>query len=398
MQRRDFLRGAFVTIGGVVVAPSLLSACGGTGSSSGGELVIGTPTKPVTLPQVGEAIADGLAEESGTLEILNWADYTNPEVIAGFEKKFNITIKQTIYDSEAAALAKLRNGTFTPDLIIGMTDTALARLTAAKILQPLNHSYLSNFGNLLEGLQDPYYDQGSQYTIAHVIYGNGIGYRSDRIGTDEVTAAGYDLLWDPKMKGKSAVIDSYRDTISLAMFQAGANDVNTADNAVLSAAGQNLTRLRDATSPRVDIVSYQELPAGNRDAAYMWSGDILTAIWNLPTDTDPSVLGYWYPEQTITANDFLCVTAASKKPVLAHRFIDYLLDVEVATKNQSYVGYQPALTEITGEKLLSSGAIPETLIDAIVTPERYASGQRLVSLSPDADALWLDVWAAFTAG
>jgi spermidine/putrescine-binding protein len=119
--------------------------------------------------------------EGGTIEILNWADYTNPEVIADFEKAFGVTVKQSIYDNEDAAIAKLRNGTLKPDLIIGMTDTALARLMAGELIQPLNHSYIPNKANLLTGLQNPYYDLGAQYTMAQFIYGNGIGYRRDRI-------------------------------------------------------------------------------------------------------------------------------------------------------------------------------------------------------------------------
>jgi spermidine/putrescine-binding protein len=84
--------------------------------------------------------------------------------------------------------------------------------------------------------------------------------------------------------------------------------------------------------------------------------------------------------------------------VLAHRFINYLLDVDVAFKNQSYVGYQPALTGVSAEALISNGAIPESLIDAVVDADRYQTGQRLTSLSPKVDALWNDVWATFTAG
>jgi spermidine/putrescine transport system substrate-binding protein len=84
--------------------------------------------------------------------------------------------------------------------------------------------------------------------------------------------------------------------------------------------------------------------------------------------------------------------------VLAHRFINYLLDNDVAIKNQSYVGYQPALTAVTAEALISIGAIPESLVDAVVDAGRYQSGQRLTSLSPEVDALWNDVWATFTAG
>ncbi|MFM8811523.1 MAG: hypothetical protein ACKOEK_05065, partial [Actinomycetota bacterium] len=305
MQRRDFLRTLLATTGGLAIAPSVLAACGSSSSSSGA-LVIGTPQNPVTLPSTGEAIADGLANEGGTMEILNWADYTNPEVIADFEKAFGVTIKQTIYDNEDAAIAKLRNGTLKPDLIVGMTDTALARLVAGDLIQPLNQTYIPNRTNLLSGLQSPYYDQGSQYTMAQFIYGNGIGFRSDRIDPAQISAEGYDSMWNSTYKGKLAVIESYRDTISLALLQAGVADVNTSDADVLAAAQENLIRLREATSPKVDIVSYTEIPAGNRDIAYMWGGDALAMPFFLAEGTSADVLGFWSPKYTITANDFFC--------------------------------------------------------------------------------------------
>jgi len=398
MERRDFLKTLFATTGGFIIGPSILAACGGTSSSSSIGLIIGTPDSPVTLPLVGEPIADGLANEGGTIEILNWADYTNPEVIADFEKSFGVTVKQSIYDNEDAAIAKLRNGTLKPDLIIGMTDTAIARLMAAELIQPLNHSYIPNKSNLLTGLQNPYYDQGSQYTMAQFIYGNGIGYRRDRIDPSELASQGYDAMWNSAYSGKLAVMDSYRDTISLALFQAGITDVNSGDAEILAAAKENLIRLRTETSPKVDVVSYQELPAGNRDISYMWSGDILIAPFYLPEGTSADVLGFWYPDNTITANDFLCIPKTSAKPVAAHQMINYLLDNDVAVKNQSYVGYQPALTSVTAESLINSGVIPETLIDAVVDDTRYQAGYRITSLSPETDALWNDVWTTFTAG
>jgi hypothetical protein len=53
---------------------------------------------------------------------------------------------------------------------------------------------------------------------------------------------------------------------------------------------------------------------------------------------------------------------------------------------------------VSAEALISNGAIPESLIDAVVDADRYKTGQRLTSLSPEVDALWNDVWATFTAG
>ena len=398
MERRDFLKTLFATTGGIIIGPSILAACGGTTATTSTGLIIGTPDLPVTLPLVGEPIADGLANEGGTIEILNWADYTNPEVIADFEKAFGVTVKQSIYDNEDAAIAKLRNGALKPDLIIGMTDTVLARLMAAELIQPLNHSYIPNKSNLITGLQSPYYDLGAQYTMAQFIYGNGIGYRRDRIDPSEIASQGNDAMWNSAYSGKLGVTDSARDIISLALFQAGITDVNTGDADILAAAQENLIRLRTNTSPKVDVLSYQEIPAGNRDIAYIWSGDILLAPFYLPEGTSADVLGFWYPEETITANDFLCIPKASAKPVAAHQFINYLLDNDVAAKNQSYVGYQPALTNVNAEALINAGAIPETLVDAVIDDAKYQAGKRIVSLTPEVDALWNDVWTTFTAG
>ncbi|MFM8249509.1 MAG: spermidine/putrescine ABC transporter substrate-binding protein, partial [Acidimicrobiaceae bacterium] len=361
-------------------------------------LSIGTPQNPVKLPVTTDAIADGLPSESGTLEILNWADYQNPESIAIFEKEFGCKVVTSIYDTEEAAIAKLRNGTFKPDLILGMTDTGLAKLIAADLLQPLNKSYIPNFGNVISGLQSPYYDLESQYTVPYFIYGNGIGYRTDRIDKNAFAGNGYDILWDPQFSGKVGVLDSYRDTLAMAMFRAGNFDANTADAAIIQKAGDDLVAMREATNPKVDILAYTEIPSGNRDVNFTWSGDLFTALQYLPEGVAPDVLGFWYPDKTVAKNDFMCITKSAKAPVLAHQLINFLTDTDNALLNREYVGYQPALESITVDLLISSGTIPESLIDALVTPEKYDAGLAQVSLEPAIDALWLEQWTRFTAG
>jgi spermidine/putrescine transport system substrate-binding protein len=398
MGRRDFLRNLAITSGAITIGGSLLAACGGSSTTNSDGLAIGTPQNPLKLPVTTDPIADGLPNESGTLEILNWADYQNPESIAIFEEKFGCKVVTSIYDTEEAAIAKLRNGTFKPDLILGMTDTGLAKLIAADILQPLNKTYIPNFENVISGLKNPYYDLESQYTVPYFIYGNGIGYRTDRIDKNAFAGNGYDLLWDPQFSGKLAVLDSYRDTLAMAMFRAGNFDANTTDASIITKAGDDLVALREATNPKVDILGYQELPAGNRDINFTWSGDLFTALQYLPEGVEPDVLGFWYPEKTIAKNDFMCVTKNAKAPVLAHQLINFLSDTDNALLNREYVGYQPALESITVDLLISSGTIPESLTDALVTPEKYDLGIAQVSLEPTADALWLEQWTRFTAG
>ncbi len=398
MGRRDFLRNLAITSGAITIGGSLLAACGDSTANKSSGLSIGTPQNPVKLPVTTDAIADGLPSESGTLEILNWADYQNPESIAIFEEKFGCKVVTSIYDTEEAAIAKLRNGTFKPDLILGMTDTGLAKLVAADLLQPINKSYIPNFGNVISGLRSPYYDLESQYTVPYFIYGNGIGYRTDRIDKNAFAKDGYDTLWDSQFSGKLGVLDSYRDTLAMAMFRAGNSDANTADAAVIQKAGDDLVAMREATNPKVDILAYTEIPSGNRDINFTWSGDLFTAIQYLPEGVAPEVLGFWYPEKTVAKNDFMCITKNAKAPVLAHQLINFLSDTDNALLNREYVGYQPALESITVDLLISSGTIPESLIDALVTPEKYDAGLAQVSLEPAVDALWLEQWTRFTAG
>ncbi|MFM8907110.1 MAG: hypothetical protein ACKOIZ_05765, partial [Actinomycetota bacterium] len=131
LSRREFVGRSLVVGGGSIALARLLSACGG-GNGSTTQLVIGTPDAPVTLPTVGEPIADGLPLESGTLQIYNYADYLNPETIAAFEAAFGVKVTVSIYDTEEVALSKMRAGSIKPDLVLGLTDSVLARFVAAE--------------------------------------------------------------------------------------------------------------------------------------------------------------------------------------------------------------------------------------------------------------------------
>ena len=60
------------------------------------------------------------------------------------------------------------------------------------------------------------------------------------------------------------------------------------------------------------------------------------------------MLGYWKPARTTVANDFFVIPGRAERPVLAHAFIDFLLDPDNAQQNFEYVGYQPALDQPDG--------------------------------------------------
>ena len=48
--------------------------------------------------------------------------------------------------------------------------------------------------------------------------------------------------------------------------------------------------------------------------------------------------------------------------------------------------------------MVSDGYVPANLATAIVKPEWFAEGYRLLELPPAADAAWHQVWQQFKAG
>ena len=50
----------------------------------------------------------GLAMAEGELNIFNWGNYTNPDLIEKFSKEFDVKVTITDYDSNSTALAKVK--------------------------------------------------------------------------------------------------------------------------------------------------------------------------------------------------------------------------------------------------------------------------------------------------
>jgi spermidine/putrescine transport system substrate-binding protein len=188
--------------------------------------------------------------------------------------------------------------------------------------------------------------------------------------------------------------------MALVLLKEGITDVNTSSEADLKMVGEQLNALVQATSPKVTITMYSDLPAGQMGLAQMWSGDIINAQYYLPDGVGTDILQYWFPAdgKGIVDNDMLVTLRGGKNPVLAHLFLNHMLDTEVAKENFSAIGYQPPQNSITPESLVAEEFIPANLQSAVVRPEFFDSGYRLLELDPENDTAWRNVWNAFNAG
>ena len=403
IHRREFLTRSALGALGLTLAPSLLAACGGSSSSSSTALQLARPDNPVTLPIFDDnpMIASGLQPEKGTLKIYNWVDYVWKKKLNEFGKKYGVDVELTTFATMDEAIAKLASGATDFDVFYPTPDR-LSRLAAGKVLQPLNKDYIPNLSNMWAAFQDPFYDVGAQYTVPYTVYTTGIGYRSDKIkGTPDDLDNPYDFYWDTSAKGKVWLLDDSREAISAMLLRDGVTDLNTEDPDLIKAAQAHLIDLTRKVNVKVSTSDYENLPEGKAWIHQAWSGSMVSAPYYLPKGVSSDVLGYWYPKDGHgpIGVDQMAVLKSAKNPVLAHLFLDFMLDEKNSYDNfVQFVGYQPPLNAINPDSLVSDEVVPANLASAVVRESDFDNGYQELELSPDGQVLWQNAWAKFQAG
>jgi spermidine/putrescine transport system substrate-binding protein len=417
LSRRDFLAraaGAATVMSG---AGGLLAACGNTTSvpqatGTGGELLgpgglpLARPDKRVTLPFYEDPIESGLEPETGgTFTMFNYPDYFYEKLLKDFGAKYGVDVQYTAFDNINSGLQRLASGAVEAD-VMEVTPDTLDIAVAGKLIKPLNLDYIPNLQkNVWPQLVDPFYDGESRYTVPYTCYATGIAWRTDEVSED---IAGmpqpWDIFWQAEAyKGKTMLLNENRETIGMALLRKGITDINTEDPALIDQAVADLKELNDICNIKVEVSPYQSIPEGSRWLGQAWSGDMIAGyIYYLPKGTPPTALGYWrdVKGKVPVQNDCFAICSTTKKPVLSHLFLNYLIDNGVAYSNfVNFNGYQPPINEIDPASLVKDGVVPENLENSVLTDDDFGPDSLQYStLTSKGQQLWQDGYSDFTAG
>jgi spermidine/putrescine transport system substrate-binding protein len=404
--RRMFIKRATIAAAGLTT-PGLLAACGSTapaGSSAAagpGGLALARADHPVTLPLYpdNKAIASGLTPEKGPLQFYNWIAYINTDVVKSFERRYGVKVQISTFTTIDEAIAKVSSGAvqfdlFTPEPVF------IERLAVGKLIQPLNLSYIPNLhANVWPSLTSPWYDVGSQYSVPYTIYTTGIGWRADKLpGFDPAKLQNpWSSLWSegPKIAGKVGILDDQHEGLALGLLRNGVTDLNTEDPALLNAAKQANIQLVKQTNLKFDTNEYQHLADGSLWLHEAWGGDMASAPSYAPSGTPASVFRYWTPTdgRGPVNNDMFSVLKGARNPVLAHLFLNHMLDVGQVFTNFKFTYYQQPINAMTPEALVSKGMVAPSLRTTIVHEEQFKHGLVQGPLSQNGEVLWQNAWA-----
>ena len=407
MPRRRFLQGgmglsALAALGGASAATSVLTGCASDLAGSG-KLPLPRPGNPVKWPVFAgnTAIKSGLeAERDATLQVYIWEAYINQDIVNSFAKKYKCKVQLSTFNTMNEALSKLRSG-LTFDVLVGATPDVLGQVIEGQLAQPLNHSYIPNISQAWPDYTNPFYDVGWQYTVPYTIYTTGITWRKDLVHENPYAMKNpWAMPWQPKYRGRVAILDDYREGICLGLMKNGIFNLNTTDYKQVALSRQSLQELTSLVNLRISQTDYSDVPAGQTWISSAWSGDMAAAPSYMPKGVNVDVIGYWFPPsgRGPVNNDTTVVLKGASNPVLAHQFLNYLLDLPVALDNISWNGYMQPLNGVTPQVLVKEQILPPSLASTVVQPSTFKTGLFELQLPVDTDALWQQAWLVVSNG
>nr|MBI3613534.1 spermidine/putrescine ABC transporter substrate-binding protein [Nitrospirota bacterium] len=275
----------------------------------------------------GDGLMNGLparlaAGPPVTLHYFTWSDYADKGVIQAFEREAGVKVVVDTFGSNEELLAKLQSGAGGYDVVVP-SDFMVAIMVKQDLLAELDLDKIPNVRLVFERLQRLPFDPDNRYSIPYLWGTVGIGYDSAAI---PVPPDSWEALWDPRYKRKISMLNDQREVFGVALRTLGQSG-NAADPAVIARAKAKLVSQKDLVKTYTSENYQQLLAYGEVTLAHGWGGTVARAMAERPS------IKYVIPKEGATVwADCLVVLRTSPHKDLAMRFINYLLDRNVAAR------------------------------------------------------------------
>jgi spermidine/putrescine-binding protein len=284
----------------------ILTACGG------GQV---TPATNQPAPTTGQA-EPTKAQVSTTLNLYAWSEYVPQALLDDFSANYGITVNYDTYSSNEEMLAKLQAGASGYDVIIP-SDYTVAIMIKQDMLETVDVTQLSNFGNIDPRFVNRNYDPGNKYSIPYQWGTTALIYDKTLVPSEPKSWAD---LWDPAYKSRLVFLDDEREVMGMALQVLGF-DRNSTNETELNQAEQKLIELKanilkfDSDAPETAIISGEA-----------WAGLVYNGNASLALAEDPNV-AYICPTEGCTIwFDNLAIPKGAPHMDAAMLFLNWVLD------------------------------------------------------------------------
>ena len=321
----------------------------------------------------------GMAQAEGVVNLYNWGNYTNPELLEKFEAETGIKVNVTDYDSNDTALARVRQGGHGFDIVVP-SNSYIPTWIEEGLIVPLDMSMVSNHGNIAPEWMSVDFDPGRVYTVPWQWGTTGIIVDTAVYGGD-INDAG--IVFNPpeELKGQINVVPEMSDVMAIAIYYVGGESC-TGDLEVLRKVRDMLV----AAKPHWKAIDYgtiENYVAGDFSAGINWNGSTMRS--RLQKET----IAYGYPATGYPVwMDNAAVLADAPNRDNAMKFINFILEPENAAMLSNFARYANGITgsvEFMDEGMRDA---PEINVPA----ELVAAGKFSPACSQDINDLHTRIW------
>lgn len=293
------------------------------------------------------------SEEEKVLNVYNWSDYIDPEVIPEFEKETGIKVVYDVFDSNEVLEAKMLSGKSGYDIVAPGSDF-LSRQIQAGVYLPLDKSKLSNYKNLDEEQMKMLasLDKDNTYAIPYQQGSTGIAYNKKMIAVrlgEDFTVDSWDVFFKPEILSKLkdcgvAVLNAPTEVVATAMNYLGKNPTDS-DPRAYKEAEELLLKMSQNVTYYHSSQNINDLANGDICITLGWSGDMMQARDRAREAGNGVEIEYVVPKEgALVFYDMMAIPKDAEHPDNAHKFLNFILRPEIMAKISSYVAYANAVT------------------------------------------------------
>jgi spermidine/putrescine transport system substrate-binding protein len=291
---------------------------------------IGAALGATAIAASGCGRGNGGGRNGRELKVFNWSDYIHPDVIDQFENDNECRVIYDNYSSDAELETRLATGGGAYDVVFP-SDRAMPALRDKDLLREIDPSRLPNARHLdAKFLQTPF-DSENQFSLPYFWGTVAVGVRADH---EKGTVTGFEALFDGvAYAGRITMLDDMENVVAAVLAYLGL-PINSVAKADLDLVRPLLLAQRPLVQAYTSDSYKERLISGDAWVSLGWSGDLMQAA-----DAAAEVRVVVPADGTMIWLDSMAIPRAASEVELAHQFINYLLEPEVAVQNAQHVHY-----------------------------------------------------------
>jgi spermidine/putrescine transport system substrate-binding protein len=328
--------------------------------------------------------AEASAGVKPVLRIYTWGDYVKPGLVQRFEQENDCQVAIDTYDSNEAMYDRLKAREAGAYDLLFPSSYMVKIMYDQGMLQKLNPEWIPNRRNIDATYLAMAVDPAMDHSVPYAVTVTCLGYLGSQ--TKDFTPS-WSQFDREDLRGRMTMLNDYRETIGAALKSLGYS-LNSTREPELQAAKAVVLRWKKNLAKFENEQYKAGLAAGEFQLTHGYSGDLL-----LGRSENPDIQIAVPQEGSALSFDDMVIPADAQQVALAHQFINFVLDPQVAAELTEYI-YFLCPNEVSYQHLS-----PETRADPILfpPPEVVAKLEMLADLGESNakyEQLWEEILAA----